>query len=155
MPGFVGSLVVRVVSASSLDGTRLKNGDLEDFSGDDEIEQAGPVSVAPACVGLGVAALAVAVAVTGFVRGRPLGRGLLYTHCTPCCRHLEQLSSSLGFCRGQRSFWAWQRSHERRFRRSPIAIQLDRLEGDRNCCRKRLRQLAAWPPRMAYLASSI
>ena len=78
MTGFVDSLVVTVVSASSIDGTRLKFGDVEESFGEGEIEKAG--LVAPACVRLGVEALAVAIA---FVRGRPLGRALLYTHCDP------------------------------------------------------------------------
>lgn len=89
IPGLVDSLVfmVMVVSVSSLNCTRLKSGDVEGFVGDDEVKQAGLKPVAPVCVGLGAEALAVAAAVAvtglGFVRGRPLGRGLLYTHCTP------------------------------------------------------------------------
>lgn len=74
MTDFVDSLVVMVVSASSLTGTRLKFGNVERSFGEDAIEEAGSVPVAPACVGLGLEAFAVAIA---FVRGRPLGRGLL------------------------------------------------------------------------------
>lgn len=80
MIGFIDSLVVMVVFASSLRGSRLKYGDVEGSFGDDEIEQARLVPVAPTCVGSGVGAVVVAIA---FVRGRPLGRGLLYTHCSP------------------------------------------------------------------------